>query len=63
MTEETVTRALTGEYIEQGEPTLTGEYHVLRLSDLADAGVKYIAFHYPDDQETPNDVVLYGEES
>ena len=49
-----VTRNLTRPLIEQGEPTDTGEWHVIDIHDLLAQGWQYVEFHYPDTEDDPN---------
>lgn len=59
--QEDVTKSMTHEFIEQGEPSTNGEWHAVSLAALIEAGWESISFHYPDDTETPNAVQLHGD--
>ncbi len=56
-----VTRDLLAPMVEQPEPSVDGDWYVVDLQDLIDAGYTAIGVHVGDDASTAPDVELYRE--
>lgn len=57
-----VTPDLLGRMVEQPEPSVDGNWYVLDLQGLLDAGYTAIGVHFDDGQRRANDVELHREE-
>lgn len=58
---ERVTPALLAPMVEQPEPSVDGDWYMLNLRGLLDAGYTAIGIHFDTDQTEPNCAELYRE--